>query len=68
MSEKDGRISTTPTPYAVNCPTHGQVFLTEAEYSRQMWKADSVWMCPDCHQPAQWDDDNYAERIGNGDE
>lgn len=38
--------STKPTPYAVTCPVHGRVYLTEEEYHRQMMKPDQVWACP----------------------
>lgn len=63
MSEKDGRISTTPTPWAVNCRQHGLVYLTEAEYIRQMEDSDSLWKCPDCHEPAEWDDATYEAAM-----
>lgn len=38
--------STTPTSYAVLCPTHGRVYLTETEYRRQMDLSGSRWKCP----------------------
>lgn len=38
--------STEPTAYAVICPAHGRVYLTQAEYSRQMDQPDSLWKCP----------------------
>lgn len=53
------RISPTPTPYLVHCRRDGALFLTEAEYSRQMWNPDRGWECPYCGGPAEWDDDNY---------
>ena len=34
------------TRWAVLCPTHGQVYLTRAEYNLQMMAADSSWQCP----------------------
>lgn len=54
------------TPWAVICPTHGQVFLTDKEYESQMDKPNSVWFCP-CGQESEWDDDNY-EAMARDDE
>ncbi|HUU95091.1 MAG TPA: hypothetical protein VM487_05075 [Phycisphaerae bacterium] len=59
----EGRISTVPTPYRVHCWTHGAIYLTEREYTRQMWNADSLWKCPDCGGSATWDDNNYEDRM-----
>lgn len=47
-----------PTPWAVLCPEHGQVFLAEAEYMRQLGNPNALWRCP-CGRTANWDDDNY---------
>ena len=47
------------TPFAVICPDHGQVFLTDKEYDAQMDNPDLLWTCPECGKPSQWDDDNY---------
>ena len=55
--------STTPTPFAVRCAEHGLVYLTEAEYRVQMDNPDDCWRCPTCRQVANWDDDNYEDRI-----
>ena len=41
-----GRESFVPTPYAVQCPTHGMVYLTEEEYDRQLCKSANRWECP----------------------
>jgi hypothetical protein len=62
----DQRESPTPTPWAVLCQAHGQVFLTEAEYDRQLMRPDSVWECPraGCSHFARWDDDNYEAAEG----
>lgn len=38
-------MSPTPTPWLIHCPTHGRVFLTEAEYSEQLDLADDGWRC-----------------------
>lgn len=59
----DGRMSLTPTPYRVACPTHGRVYLTAREYHRQMMKADEKWVCPDCGETADFDDENYETRM-----
>lgn len=56
-------LSTEPTPYAVLCREHGQQFLPEDEYGRQLCRPDACWMCPICRDEAQWDDDNYEEKM-----
>ena len=59
------------TPWAVICPDHGQVFLTDAEYDAQMDKPDSLWTCPLCGKPSEWDDHNYevmAQTPGDWDD
>lgn len=48
--------------WAVICPTHGQVFLTEQEYDFQLSRPDRTWMCP-CGESAQWDDDNHQDWL-----
>ena len=59
------RVSATETPWAVICPRHGQVFLTEAEYERQMLNPDNLWECaqPDCPARAEFDDDNWEKHL-----
>lgn len=57
------RVSEKPTPYLVHCREHGQVFLTEAEYTRQMDNPDNGWTCPHCGADAGWDDDNYESYL-----
>lgn len=54
------------TPYAVGCPLHGKVFLTQEEYDRQMGNADNRWVCPHsmCGLISWWDDDNYERAMG----
>lgn len=42
--------------YAVICPVHGQMTLTEAEYMRQLNKPNELWQCPTCDRVAKWDD------------
>lgn len=56
---REGAIGTIGTPWAIHCQTHGQVFLTQTEYNRQLMAADQLWCCPVCYQPATWDDANY---------
>lgn len=64
MANEPGRISTTPTPYLIHCPKDGPVYLTQAEYNRQIRKPDSRWQCPECnHEPCDWDDENYEKRT-----
>jgi len=52
----------TPSPFAVQC-WHGgrptKVYLTRAEYGRQLSRPDSMWTCPACGKDAFWDDANY---------
>lgn len=61
-------LSTEPTYYAVVCPTHGQQFLTEDEYGRQLCRPDSRWTCPVCGATSSWDDDNYERMFEEGPE
>lgn len=56
-------ISNRPTPWAVRCPEHGQVYLTSHEYRRQLARADVRWWCPICGLVCDWDDDNYEEWL-----
>jgi hypothetical protein len=47
-----------PTPYAVICLHDcGLQFLDELEYTRQLNRPDSLWVCPKCGRIANWDDD-----------
>lgn len=41
----------------------GPIYLTEAEYDRQMMAPDALWKCPRCHAGATWDDLNYEARM-----
>lgn len=55
-------ISKHPTPYAIICSIHKQVFLSSHEYNRQMRSANSLWVCPLCPEfqiGTQFDDANY---------
>lgn len=54
------------TPFAVLCDYHGQQFLTEEQYSHQLNRPDSLWMCPRCGDFAYWDDDEYDSAIKSG--
>lgn len=64
-----GGLSREETPYAVVCPDHGQVFLTESEYNRQMGNPDRFWACPHagprCY-PVAFDDLHYESRLEYG--
>jgi hypothetical protein len=55
------RVSLRPTPFAVDCYRHGKVYLTDAEYERQLSCPDKGWSCPYplCGLAATFDDDNY---------
>ena len=63
-----------PTPYAVwcvetfdvgkpPCNSGRLIYLTDAEYSRQMELPDAVWKCPRCGGEAQWSDENYESAM-----
>jgi len=53
-------------PYAVICPTHGQVFLTFGQHERQMDSPDPHWICPVCGLKSEWDDENYEAALAAG--
>ena len=60
------RVSEEPTFWAVLCPHHGRVFLTEGEYDWQMNDPDRDWTCPvqlsparTCNAKSEWDDENF---------
>lgn len=65
------RESLKPTPYGVHCCgdlfhacNDGEIiYLTEDEYKKQMWDADSRWRCPRCGHEAWWDGKNYDNKI-----
>jgi hypothetical protein len=59
-------ISEVATPWAVICPRHGQVFMNADGYFRQMDFTDSKWICPKCGANAEWDDENFEARDGDG--
>jgi hypothetical protein len=52
-------VSHRPTPWAVFCPQHGRVYLTNHEYNRQMNHANWRWECPICLRVSEWDDETY---------
>jgi len=56
-------VSVDPTPYAIICPTHKQVFLTHNEYVRQMEIPSARWKCPICQTISNWDDEPYEEYL-----
>src|ERR1700682_2543078 len=50
---------------AIRCPKHGQQFLDQFEYNRQMAQPGTVWTCPAwetedpvgvCGRPSEFDD------------
>lgn len=65
--------SATPTRWAVLCPKHGRVYLSEAEYERQLALVATRWTCPQacspldvipdeagiCGEVCEWDDETY---------
>ncbi len=50
------------TPWAVQCPHHGQVFLSHEDYASQMSNPNDGWRCF-CGRPAEWDEDNYQRYL-----
>jgi hypothetical protein len=52
--------------YAVICPEHGQVLLSDEQYNRQMDRPDDLWTCPTCHRSAQFDDELYEAQTDDG--
>ncbi len=57
------RHSDVPTPWAIICRIHDQVFLTRGEYERQMDDPNALWKCPICGRSAIWDDTNYEAYL-----
>lgn len=59
--------SPTPTAFAVHCRAgcaNGKpIYLTEAEYDRQLSRPDSLWKCPRCGDAAHWDDEIYESAV-----
>ncbi len=50
------------TPWAVSCSrpcSTGLIYMTMAEYSRQMSLPDARWQCPRCGELGFWSDENY---------
>jgi hypothetical protein len=54
-------FSNVDTPWAVNCPHHGLVFLSNHGYNKQMNHSNHTWRCPMCGEEAWWDDENYEK-------
>lgn len=52
-------ISDDPTPWAVRCLTHGQVYLTRRQYEYQLERIDRFWRCPYCGRISKFDFDNF---------
>ena len=40
-----------------------RVYLTEAEYTRQIKAPDARWVCPRCGAEAEWDDETYETAM-----
>ena len=61
--------STVPTPWAVRCPYHGVVYLTENSYIAQLSRPDSYWECPHFVTPEEAEKEpnpnlsNWASRM-----
>lgn len=50
------------TQYAVKCPDHGKVYLSEEEYIRQLENPNCTWRCG-CGGEAYWDDEHYEKWL-----
>ncbi len=53
------------SPYAVICPNHGQVLLTNDQYSYQLDHADDLWCCPHCLETSEFDSARYEAYYGD---
>lgn len=40
------------------------IYLTQAEYDRQLSNPNRHWKCPRCNHDALWDDENYEKFFG----
>ena len=45
--------------YGIICENHGKVELTREQYVAQMDHPDSLWKCPICKFPSDFDEDKY---------
>jgi hypothetical protein len=66
LAERDAHTSgleVASSPYAIICPDHGRVYLSSAEYERQMRLPDDRWICPRDGKVSEWDDDNYERAM-----
>jgi hypothetical protein len=52
-------VSPHRTPWAVHCRGCGLVHLSHHEYTRQMNRSNTLWVCPNCRENAQWSDEEY---------
>lgn len=43
------------------CPIHHSVYLTQAEYDRQLNKANNFWRCPKCNSKSEFDGTYFKE-------
>lgn len=46
-------------PYAVHCPQHGKMLLSQSSYAEQLKYGDAPWSCPECGAEASWDDEHH---------
>lgn len=51
------------TPWAVICPAHERVFLTESQYNAQIMRPNDRWTCPICGKVSDWDDDTFERYL-----
>ena len=54
-------VSKLPTPWALDCPYDGLVYLTWHTYTQQKIKDD--WYCPMCQRLSAWNTANYQHHI-----
>lgn len=47
--------------YAVRCPIHGTISITDEQYDAQMNTPDEPWKCPTCGSVAEWDGDGEED-------
>lgn len=60
-----------PTPYLLECAQHGQVFITEDEFNKQISSADDDFICPLCRaagndvlaREAHYNESNFKNKM-----
>lgn len=48
--------------YGVICEYHDEQGLSYTDYMQQLGSPDTLWKCPICKQPADFDQDRYEAK------